>query len=140
RLDHELAAGVVSRTFVRRICCAERGPCLRARQARESRTRVAVAGVSVFFHQSTSRTPRFRSAEADAPCGERDAGNCVRHGTPRCCYRADRRYSRGIRMRPYPRYAMTTLLLVLATLSPLVLKYVSAGTPRVILEHVEIID
>ena len=35
---------------------------------------------------------------------------------------------------------MTTLLLVLATLSPLVQKYVSAGTPRVILEHVEIID
>src|ERR1700738_4841496 len=35
---------------------------------------------------------------------------------------------------------MTKLLLVLATLSPQVQKYVSVSTPRVILEHVQIID
>jgi imidazolonepropionase-like amidohydrolase len=35
---------------------------------------------------------------------------------------------------------MTKLLLVLATLSPQVQKYVSVTAPRVILEHVEIVD
>src|ERR1700738_3942563 len=35
---------------------------------------------------------------------------------------------------------MTKLLLLLATLSPQVQKYVSVSTPRVILEHVQIID